>query len=83
MADQGKLALNRLLRDLLRQFVEPVGLPRIWYYLDALPINAQGKTTFAELIALLEDKATRPTAPHERLLEKDGNRAVFELIAPR
>lgn len=80
---RGKLALNRLLRDLLRQFIEPVGLPRIWYYLNALPINAQGKTTFAELIAPLEGKPTRPTLPNERLLEKDCNRAVLELIAPR
>jgi acyl-coenzyme A synthetase/AMP-(fatty) acid ligase len=80
---RGKLALNRSLRDLLRQFIEPVGLPRIWYYLKALPINAQGKTTFAELIASLEGKKRRPTAPNERLLEKGWNRAVLELIAPR
>lgn len=80
---RGKLTLNRLLRDLLRQFIEPVGLPRIWYYLNALPVNSQSKTTFAELIAALEGKATRPTAPHERLLEKGSNRAVLDLIAPR
>ena len=83
LADQGKLALNRVLRDSLRRSVEPVGLPRIWYYLDAFPVNAQGKTTFAELIALLENSAARPTRAHERLLERDGDRAVFELIAPR
>lgn len=83
LADQGKLALNRFFRNGLRQSVEPVGLPRIWHYLDTLPVNAQGKTTFAELTALLENNVTRPTRPHERLLEKDGDRAVFELIAPR
>jgi acyl-coenzyme A synthetase/AMP-(fatty) acid ligase len=81
LAGQGKLALNRFFRDSLRQSVEPVGLPRIWYYLDAFPVNAQGKTTFAELIALLG--AARPTRPQQRLLERHGDRAVFELIAPR
>ncbi len=79
---RGKLALNRSLRDLLRQSIEPVGLPRIWHYLDSLPVNSLGKTTSAELMALLEVKTTRPTKPNERLLEKDRERAVFELIAP-
>jgi acyl-coenzyme A synthetase/AMP-(fatty) acid ligase len=79
----GKLALNRVLRDDLRQWIEPVGLPRIWRYLDALPVNAQGKTTVAELTALLEAKTTQPTKPRERLLEKHADRAVFELRAPR
>jgi acyl-coenzyme A synthetase/AMP-(fatty) acid ligase len=83
LARRGKLALNRLLRDLLREFIEPVGLPRIWNYLKTLPINAQGKTTFAELIAALADKPARPTAPKARLLEEGCNRAVLELIAPR
>ena len=83
LAEAGKLAFNRMLRDTLSLSVEPVGLPRIWRYLDALPINAQGKTTHAELIALLGGESARPTLPLERLLEKDAERAVFELIAPR
>jgi acyl-coenzyme A synthetase/AMP-(fatty) acid ligase len=79
---RGKLALNRSLVDLLRQSIEPVGLPRVWNYLKTLPMNAQGKTTFAELIAALGDKTAQPTAPKARLLEKACYRALIELIAP-
>ena len=79
----GKLALNRVLRGELRHWIEPVGLPRIWRYVDALPVNAQGKTTVAELAALLRAQTKRPIKPQERLLEKHADRAVFELKAPR
>lgn len=83
LAQLGRLRFNRALREALRRFVDPVGLPRLWRYLDALPINAQGKTTHGELIALLEGAPSRPTLPRERLVERDAARAVFELIAPR
>ena len=79
----GKLVFNRMLRDLLSSSVEPVGLPRVWRYLDALPINAQGKTTHRELIAILDGAPSRPTLPRERPIDRDTARAVFELIAPR
>jgi acyl-coenzyme A synthetase/AMP-(fatty) acid ligase/3-hydroxymyristoyl/3-hydroxydecanoyl-(acyl carrier protein) dehydratase len=81
----GKLAFNRILRDLLSPSVEPVALPRSWRYLDALPIDAQGKTTYAALTALLKasDKSKeRPTMPRQRLLHKAENRVVFELSVP-
>ena len=81
LAEIGKLAFNRMLRDTLSQFIEPVGIPRIWRYLDALPINAQGKVTRADLIAVLERKTPRPTMPLERLIERDAQRAVFEFTA--
>jgi acyl-coenzyme A synthetase/AMP-(fatty) acid ligase/3-hydroxymyristoyl/3-hydroxydecanoyl-(acyl carrier protein) dehydratase len=83
LAELGKLGFNRLLRDMLSRSVEAVGLPRVWRYLDALPANAQGKTTHAELAALLDGAAPRPTLPRERLLERDGQRAVFEISVPR
>ena len=83
VAAHGKLALNRVLRDELSDWIEPVGLPRIWRYLNALPVNAQGKTTVAELNGLLEKNTRRPTQPQERLVEQDTERAVFELKAPR
>jgi acyl-coenzyme A synthetase/AMP-(fatty) acid ligase/3-hydroxymyristoyl/3-hydroxydecanoyl-(acyl carrier protein) dehydratase len=82
LAEDGKLAVNRLLRDTLIHSVERVALPRSWRYLDALPVNAQGKTTHAELLALLDDSVVRPTLPRHRLVEKDELRAVFELTAP-
>jgi acyl-coenzyme A synthetase/AMP-(fatty) acid ligase len=83
LAETGKLAMNRLLRAALGRSVEAVGLPRVWRYLDALPVNAQGKTTHAELAALLDGAPPRPTLPRERLIERDRQRAVFELTAPR
>jgi 3-hydroxymyristoyl/3-hydroxydecanoyl-(acyl carrier protein) dehydratase len=82
LIDSGKLAYSRLLRDALIDFVERVALPRRWRFLDALPVNAQGKTTHAELLALLDDSASRPTLPRRRVLEQNAVRAVFELIAP-
>lgn len=48
----GKMALNARLRAALRTMVEPVALPRRWRYMDQLPVNAQGKTTLAALLAL-------------------------------
>jgi 3-hydroxymyristoyl/3-hydroxydecanoyl-(acyl carrier protein) dehydratase len=80
LAAGGKLACNRALRDVLEQSVEAVAVPRRWRYLDALPVNAQGKTTQADLLALLE--TMRPLMPRERLLEQQALHAVFELTAP-
>lgn len=79
----GKPLFNGMMRDLLRPFIEVVGIPRVWRYVDALPINAQGKTTQSALVALLEGEHYRPTRPRDHLVECDGPRAVFELIAPR
>jgi acyl-coenzyme A synthetase/AMP-(fatty) acid ligase/3-hydroxymyristoyl/3-hydroxydecanoyl-(acyl carrier protein) dehydratase len=83
LAEIGKLAFNRMLRDVLCQFIEPVGIPRVWRYLDALPINPQGKTTRADLIAALDSDPARPRMPLERLIERAAQRAVFEFTAPR
>jgi 3-hydroxymyristoyl/3-hydroxydecanoyl-(acyl carrier protein) dehydratase len=82
LAQVGKLALNRMLRDMLSQFVEPVGLPRIWRYLDALPVDAQGKITHAALLALIDSELS-PTLPHQRLIERDTQHARVQLTAPR
>jgi acyl-CoA synthetase (AMP-forming)/AMP-acid ligase II len=82
LAGAGKLTTDRALRNLLKESIEPAGLPRIWRYLDALPVNAQGKTTYAELTALFGRGPSRPTKPRRRLIEKTTQRAVFELTAP-
>jgi acyl-CoA synthetase (AMP-forming)/AMP-acid ligase II len=83
LVESGKLAVNRVLRDLIRQSIEAVGLPRIWRYLEELPVNAQGKATQAELMKLLGAQAPRALKPRHRLIERDAGRAVVELIAPR
>lgn len=83
LAASGKLAVNRALRNLLSNSIEAAGLPRIWRYVDSLPVNAQGKTTYAELIALLEQERPLRTKPRRRLIEKSAQHAVFELVGPR
>ena len=83
LAELGRLNFSRSLRNLLVNSIEPVGLPRIWRYPNALPINAQGKTTVAELRTLLDRASNRPTQPRKRLVEKNSHEAVFELVAPR
>jgi acyl-coenzyme A synthetase/AMP-(fatty) acid ligase len=79
----GKHTLNSILREHLAHAVERIALPRSWRYLDAMPVNAQGKTTHAELQALLDEPAHADNRlPRRRLLERDTQRAVYELLAP-
>lgn len=96
---QGKFTLNQQLRSILSKHVETIALPRRWRYLDALPVNAQGKTTQAQLLALLEnveqgqdklevqdDSNTlkkQPIKPNWRLLEQEPERALLEIIVPK
>lgn len=89
LAEQGKLALRLRLRAALEASVELVALPRRWRYLEQMPINAQGKTTQAQLLALLELPAVRdagprpaPVRPHLRLLERGPLRVLLELTVP-
>ena len=79
LASQGKLAMNSHLKNLLVDAIEPVALPRRWRYLYQMPLNAQGKTTYAMLQALLD---SRPRLPHLRVLQKDVQRVELEIIAP-
>ena len=83
LEQKGRRALTEALRNLLSDSLEPVGIPRIWRFLDALPVNAQGKTSQADLLALLATPQPRCTEPRARLIERDSERAVFELVAPR
>ncbi len=78
----GKNALNLRLRTLLAPSLEAVALPRRWRYLGRLPVNAQGKTTQAELLALLDGAAERPRYPALRVLEQEAGRALLELTVP-
>jgi len=83
LAAGGKPALNARLRAALAGSVEAVALPRRWRYLDAWPVNAQGKTTQAQLLALLDDGAReRPRFPQVALLEQGAGRALLEIVVP-
>jgi acyl-coenzyme A synthetase/AMP-(fatty) acid ligase/3-hydroxymyristoyl/3-hydroxydecanoyl-(acyl carrier protein) dehydratase len=83
LMESGKLSLNRSLRDLIRTRVEAVGVPRVWRYLETLPVDTQGKATQTQLKALLDAESRREIRPRHRLLERGHDRAVVELTAPR
>ena len=55
LAARGRRTFNETLRAWLADSVERVALPRRWRHVDALPFNAQGKTTEAALAALFDD----------------------------
>jgi len=79
----GRRGFTRMMRSLLDQSIEPVGIPRLWRFIEALPVNARGKTINADLLALLEPQPAPVTEPQSRLIERDAEHAIFELVAPR
>jgi acyl-coenzyme A synthetase/AMP-(fatty) acid ligase len=83
LEEGGKPALNARLRAALAQALERVALPRRWRYLDAMPVNAQGKTSYAQLLALLDAQpGARPRKPAVRELESEPGRLLLELVVP-
>lgn len=79
----GKNALSARLRAVLADSTHAVALPRRWRYLARLPVNAQGKTTQADLLAVLAaDAPARPRFPRVRLVEDAPSRKLFELTVP-
>jgi 3-hydroxymyristoyl/3-hydroxydecanoyl-(acyl carrier protein) dehydratase len=78
----GRRGFTRLLHRLLDESIDPVAIPRLWRFLEALPVNPQGKTSHADLLALLEAPPVLLTEPRSRLLERDAGHALFELVAP-
>jgi acyl-CoA synthetase (AMP-forming)/AMP-acid ligase II/3-hydroxymyristoyl/3-hydroxydecanoyl-(acyl carrier protein) dehydratase len=83
LADKGKLALNQLLRTALSDTVEAIAVPRNWRYLEALPLNTQGKTTQADLLALLQPLRSaapaRPVMPDAELRRQDAQQVELAL----
>lgn len=65
---QGRAALTGALRQALADAVDPLGVPRRWQFVAALPCNAQGKTTESMLRALF-----RRTLPAVRWLDADAD----------
>jgi len=76
--DEGKRPLVRTLREWLRGHIDPIANPRRWRFVDALPVDAQGKSSQARLAALF-----RPLRPEPRWLERTPDSAELELtVAP-
>lgn len=53
-ADTEKYLVNRYFHDFLMQYFENVVLPKKWRFVDALPVDAQGKKHKIEIEALFE-----------------------------
>ncbi len=75
----GKPMLSRELSALLRGAVEAVAMPRRWRYLDQLPVDAQGKTTQALLLALFDE---RPRELVWRELHREALHVICEADVP-
>ena len=82
LQQHGKLWLNRQCRAILQDVTEPVAVPRRWRYPDALPQDAQGKTTHA-LLQTLFAQHDEVTAPVYTLTSRDLQHAELEVHWPR
>ena len=74
LRQEGRRGLAHRLRSGLVDAQEAVTRPRRWRFVDALPTNAQGKTTDAALHALF-----RPARPTPRWLAREQTSACLEL----
>lgn len=80
LQDEGKLVVNRQLRNVLVNFVEPVAMPRRWRYVDQFPMNALGKTPETMLRDLFMN--TDEKSPNIKLLHRDEKCVELEFIWP-
>jgi len=78
---QGRRGLIDLLREALAGGMDPLAIPRRWRFVEALPINAQGKPTEALLTALFaaRPQAARPEMPAVQWLERGDIDALATL----
>lgn len=72
----GRAALHTRLRSAIAASVEALALPRRWRHVDAIPLNAMGKTPHSVLVALFAGSAEQPEA---RILALDELHAQVEL----
>ncbi|WP_428447098.1 AMP-binding protein [Photobacterium nomapromontoriensis] len=56
-AEQGKGKFSLLLRQLLRQWIEPVGIPRRYRIVTTIPVNPQGKRLINQLSDLFTERS--------------------------
>src|SRR6218665_3949115 len=83
---RGQRILLDLLRTTLASGVQAVALPRRWRFVDALPVNAQGKSPEALLRALFTAQSCagmaapdRPEMPAVQWLERSKTEALATL----
>jgi acyl-CoA synthetase (AMP-forming)/AMP-acid ligase II/3-hydroxymyristoyl/3-hydroxydecanoyl-(acyl carrier protein) dehydratase len=74
----GTFSLIGTLRDHLMHDFEPVTLPRLWRFPEALPYNTQGKVAAEDLLSLFQEPPLdQPTDP--LLLAKEDTKAGYVL----
>jgi 3-hydroxymyristoyl/3-hydroxydecanoyl-(acyl carrier protein) dehydratase len=78
LREHGKLEVSRQLKQFLQLNVEQVAIPRRWRYVESLPVNAQGKTTHAQLRALFQEPA-KMIAPTYTERVRDLDHAEFDV----
>ncbi|WP_431098124.1 AMP-binding protein [Polaromonas aquatica] len=78
---QGRRGLLESLREALSSGVEALAIPKRWRFVEALPVNAQGKSTEALLAALFaaQAPAARPEMPAVQWLERGDTDALVTL----
>lgn len=75
LAANGRRAFARVLHDALASAQDAVARPRRWRFVDALPMNAQGKVREADLRALF-----RPERPQPDWLSREEAKADLEIV---
>ncbi len=80
-ADSEKYLINRYFHDYLMQFFENVVLPKKWRYLEAIPMDVQGKKKKPEIQALFAPKNPHGI-PAETVMYKKDNAVDLEVTIP-
>ncbi len=74
LTEKGKLAIVNHLRKSLETSVDPIAIPRHWRFLDAMPVDSQGKTSQRVMAELF-----RLSLPSSRILQRTEDSAQLEL----
>lgn len=83
----GKMALTRKLRELLSLYFHSAVVPRKWRFVDAIPVNSQGKRSQSALKATFKNNAKLSLGPvrHPIIVKKDflENHVEYSLKIPK
>ncbi len=74
LEEKGKLAIVNDLRKSLEASVDPIAIPRHWRFVDAMPVDSQGKTSQRAMAELF-----RLSLPSSRILQLTEDSAMLEL----
>lgn len=77
----GRHAFTRRLREALHADFDPVTLPRLWRFPEALPVDSQGKVGERQLRPLFEGPSPR-RLPETLVVEGDGRVCEVRLRVP-